>query len=620
MSPSLPVFPAFVASSRARSAGALACLLSSAALAQPAPADSLPTVVVTATRMAQPLSEVLADVSVLDRAAIERSGASGVADLLARLPGIEFARNGGPGTSTSVFVRGGETRHTAVYIDGVRVDSQSTGGAAWEQIPLDQIERIEVLRGPAAAVYGSDAVAGVVQLFTRRGDGSARVGAALGVGSWQTRTGQVHASGAAGNLDYALSASHARSDGFNARVAPTANPDADGWQRRAVQARLGWQLQPGHRLDATALASRLRAQYDGSLANDDVASQTLDTATLAWSGRWSEASATRAQLGRSRNTYETRPSFYRTETTLDNLLLQHELRMAEGQRLAATLERREDRLHNPAASASARDLDGRRTQDALALAWLADFGAQALQLHARHDRDSEFGDHGTGSLAWGWRFAPQWRLSASAATSFRAPTLYQRFSEYGVASLVPESGRNVEIGLRWSAGGSEWGATLWRNRVNDLIAFGAAGPCASSFGCYANVARARYEGVTLSGRQRWGDVALRASVDWHDPRNLDTDKLLARRARQLATLGADTTLDGWVLGLEAQAAGARFDDAANTRRLGGYGLLNLRIGRALMPGLLLEGRIDNLADKVYELARTYATPGRNAQLTLRWAL
>ena len=124
----------------------------------------------------------------------------------------------------------------------------------------------------------------------------------------------------------------------------------------------------------------------------------------------------------------------------------------------------------------------------------------------------------------------------------------------------------------------------------------------------------------MSGRQRWGDVALRASVDWHDPRNLDTDKLLARRARQLATLGADTTLDGWVLGLEAQAAGARFDDAANTRRLGGYGLLNLRIGRALMPGLLLEGRIDNLADKVYELARTYATPGRNAQLTLRWAL
>lgn len=605
---------------RARTAGALVCVLSSSAFAQPTPPDALPAVVVTASRMAQPLSAVLADVSVLDRAAIERSGASGVADLLARLPGIEFARNGGPGTSTSVFLRGGETRHTAVYIDGVRIDSQSTGGAAWEQIPLDQIERIEVLRGPAAAVYGSDAVAGVVQLFTRRGGQSTRVGAALGVGSWQTRTAQVNASGGLGEFDYALWASHGRSDGFNARVAATANPDDDGWRRQAAQARVGWQLSSQHRLDATALSSRLRAQYDGSLANDDVSSHTLDSGSLAWSGRWSEASNSRVQLGQSRNTYETRPSFYRTETTLRNLLLQHELHVAEGQRVAATLERREDRLHNPATSAAARDLDGRRLQDALALAWLGDFGAQALQVHARHDRDSEFGGKSTGSLAWGWRFTPQWRFSAAAATSFRAPTLYQRFSEYGVASLVPESGRNVELGLRWSAGGSELGAALWRNRVDQLIAFGAAGACASSFGCYANVARARYEGVTLAGRHDWGGVALRGSIDWHDPRNLDTDKLLARRAQRLATFGVETSLAGWTLGVEAQAAGARFDDAANTRRLGGYGLVNLVAGRMLMPGLSLEGRIDNLGDKAYELARTYATPGRNAQLTLRWTL
>lgn len=156
---------------------------SSTVWAQSAPPAQLDTIVVTATRTPQPLSSVSADITVIDRDEILRAGVTGLADLLARQPGIEFARNGGPGTSTSVFIRGNESRHTAVYIDGVRVDSQSTGGAVWEQIPLDQIERIEVLRGPAAAIYGSDAVAGVVQLFTKQGNGSPRPSASVTVGS-----------------------------------------------------------------------------------------------------------------------------------------------------------------------------------------------------------------------------------------------------------------------------------------------------------------------------------------------------------------------------------------------------------------------------------------------------
>ena len=160
---------------------ALACALPALAqqaapvlLAQNARAPSLGTTVVTATRTRQPLSDLVADVSIIDRQTIENSGSTGLVDMLARLPGVEIARNGGVGNSASVFLRGAEGRFTAVYIDGVRVDSQSTGGAVWEQIPLAQIERIEVLRGPAAAVYGSDAIGGVIQLFTRKGQGPAK--------------------------------------------------------------------------------------------------------------------------------------------------------------------------------------------------------------------------------------------------------------------------------------------------------------------------------------------------------------------------------------------------------------------------------------------------------------
>jgi vitamin B12 transporter len=578
---------------------------------------SLEPVVVTALRAAQPLSSVLADVSVLQRVDIERSGAASIADLLATLPGVEFARNGGPGAGTNVFIRGGEARHTALYIDGVRLDSQSTGGPAWEQIPLDQIERIEVLRGPAAAIYGSDAVAGVVQVFTRRGQGAPRASAALTIASQRTAQAQAGFTGVTETFDYALSAAHGRSDGFNARTAPTANPDDDGWRRSSLQAGAGWQASREHRIEASLLATRLRTQYDGSLASDDVAHHTMRTGSLGWHGRWHDEATSRLELSESRGTYETQPSFYRTETTLRNVVLQHEHRLGP-HALSAIVERREDRLHNPATT-SAAELTGRRTQHGVSLGWRGDFGAHGLQAHVRHDEDSEFGGQNTGSLSWGWRFAPQWRVTAAAATSFRAPTLYQRFSEYGVATLVPESGRNVELGLRWADAGQELGLNVWRNTLSNLISFGAPGTCTSSVGCYQNVGRSRYDGVTLSGRTALRTLALRASVDWHDPRNLDTDKLLARRARHLATLGADTALARWSLGLEIQAAGERFDNAANTQRLGGYGLVNLRAGTTLRPGLTLEARVNNAGDKHYELARTYNTAGRTAQLSLRWA-
>ncbi|NKE66318.1 TonB-dependent receptor [Ramlibacter sp. RBP-2] len=579
---------------------------------------SLDPVIVTASRSPQPLSAVLAEVSVLDRAAIERAGVASVADLLAQLPGIEFARNGGPGTATSVFIRGAETRHAAVYLDGVRIDSQSTGGAMWEQLPLDQIERIEVLRGPAAAVYGSDAVGGVVQLFTHRGKGPARPTAALTAGSRNTAQARAGVSGASGSIDYALSASQGRSDGFNARIAPTANPDRDGWRRGALHARVGLDPAPRHHLDASLLATSLRAQYDGSRASDDVSHHSLRTAALGWQAGWSESSATRVQAGESRSTQETVPTFYRTETTLRNFLIQHEQRIGT-QQLTAALERREDRLDN-SSTAFAPTLVGRRSQDALALGWRGEFGARSLQAHLRHDRDSEFGARSTGSLAWGWRLAPGWRATAAAATSFRAPTLYQRFSEYGVATLVPESGRNVELGIRHAVNRSEWSATLWRNTVNDLLVFGPAGPCVSILGCYQNVGRARMQGLTLAGRTTIASLTLRGSLDWHDPRNLQTGKQLARRARRLATFGADTMWADWSLGVEARAAGPRFENAANTQRLAGYALVNLVASRPLRPGLLIEGRIDNVGDKQYELARSYATAGRAVQLTMRWAL
>lgn len=599
----------------------VAIAIPSAATAQGAPPAAADPIFVTANRLPQPLSSVLADVSVLTRDDIERAGAADVADLLARLPGVEFSRSGGPAATTGVFIRGAESRFTAVYLDGVRVDSQTTGGAAWEQIPLQQIDRIEVLRGPAAAVYGSDAAAGVVQLFTRRGQGAARPSAALTVGSYGTVQGQAGVSGASGALDYALSAAHGRSTGFDSRTAAAVghNPDRDGWTRSSATARLGWQIDPDQRLEASLLASRLRSGYDGFMPDQDEQNMNgLRSGSLTWQARWSGDATTRLQLGRTRSTYESEPDYYRTETTLDNVTLLHEQRLA-GQWLSVTLERLTDALLNPP-TAYTPLLEGKRHQDAVGLGWRADFGNHGLRAQLRHDRDSEFGGKSTGSLAWGWAFMPQWRLTASAATSFRAPTLYQRFSSYGNAALVPESGRNVELGLRWADAASEVSLNVWRNRVADLIGFGAPGPCADAYGCYVNVGSARLDGATLAARTRLAGVTLRGSYDHHDPFDGASGKLLPRRARELFTFGAEGAVAGWTIGTEVQGAGKRYDDAANTQPLGGYGLVNLYASKALAEGFTLDARIDNLANKRYELAQTYATAGRNAQLTLRWAM
>lgn len=581
--------------------------------------ETTDTVVITATRTAQPLSRVLADISVLDREAIVRSGADSVADLLARLPGIEFARNGGPAGVTSVFIRGAESRHTAVFVDGLRIDSQATGGAPWELLPLDQIERIEVLRGPAAAVYGSDAVGGVVQLFTRRGRGGWQGNVALSAGSRDTVQASAALGGMAGATDYALSASQGRSRGFSARVDAGSNPDDDGWRRGSVQGRVGMRLAPGQRIEAALLASNLWGRYDGfSATDDDVARQTLRALDLQWQGQWSAQAETRLQVGEARNTYASQPESYRTETTLRTAVLQHDQRVG-GHRLTLALERKQDELLNPA-NAYAAALRGTRHQDAVALGWQAQLGAQQLQAHWRYDHDSEFGGQPTGSVAWGWQVVPAWRISASAATAFRAPTLYQRFSEFGVARLMPETARNLELALRWASEGAEFSATAWRNRVRQLIVFGAAGPCASAYGCYENADRAQYDGLTLAGRAMLAGVALHGALDWHDPRDVDTGKLLARRARARAVLGAAARWAGWDLGLDVQAAGGRFDDAANTQRLGGYGAVNLRAERPLTDGLRLVLRLDNAGAKDYQLARNYPTAGRTAQLGLRWRL
>lgn len=578
---------------------------------------ALADVVVTATRVAQPLTDVLADVSLVDRETLERSGAASLADVLARLPGVEFTRNGGPAATTSLYLRGGETRHTLLLIDGVRVDSQSTGGAAWQVLAVSQIERIELLRGPAAAIYGSDAIGGVVQVITKKGEGPAQPSLSVGVGSHGTRTLQANVSGSQGAWDYALGLGRETSTGFNAQ--PAANPDKDGYGRTNGSARLGLQVNADHRVEATWLGSKGNSGYDAFMSTaDDRSLADLSALGLSWQARWSDVWRSRVAVTRGSDRYETTPSPYLTDTTVTTYLWHNEWKLGMHQ-LTAALERREDALTN----ASTTPVNTQRSQNALALGYGAKMGAHTVQLNLRRDDDSEFGARTTGNAGYAFALTPAWRVTASAGTAFRAPTLYQRYSQYGLPTLKPEESNNRELGLKYAAQGSSFSVVAYRNRVTNLITYvSGPGSCANGVGtyagCYGNTGKASYSGVTVAGATRWGSVGLNASLDLQNPKDDITGKRLARRAKQVLKLGADTQVAGWGLGGDVLLSGDRFNNAANTQRLGGYGVLNLSATKALQPGLDLVARLDNVANRDYQTITGYATGGRTAYLGLKW--
>ncbi|MFN3612665.1 TonB-dependent receptor domain-containing protein, partial [Tepidimonas sp.] len=352
---------------------------------------------------------------------------------------------------------------------------------------------------------------------------------------------------------------------------------------------------------------------------DDQSRHRLRTAGLHWTARWSEVWSTRASLTRGTDRYETTPSPYLTETRVTTALLRNEVRLGQGL-MTVDLERREDALDNRSTTPPRTD----RHQNALAVGYGWRSGPHHLQVNARHDDDSEFGGQSTGLLAYGYDVSRTLRVTASAGTAFRVPTLFQRFSKYGKPDLKAEKGRNVEAGLHWQSGADRLSVVAYRNRVRDLIGYvSGPGPCVNGVGtyagCYDNVGRARLTGVTFSGGTRVGAVNLGASWDVMRPKNEVTDKWLARRPRTQATLTADTLVAGWRLGGEVQVVGERYDDAANTRRLAPYTLLNLTAERPLGRDWRVLARLDNATDRAYETVAGYATPGRTLFVGLSWA-
>lgn len=610
---------------------ALTLALAIAAIGAPAFAQSVTradTVVVTATRNAQPASEVLSDTLVIGADDIANSGAGSVTDLLARQRGIEVARNGGPGTTSSVFIRGANANQNVVLVDGVRIGSSTTGAAAWNAIPLSAIDHIEIVYGPLSTLYGADAIGGVVQIFTRKGSGAPRLSADVGFGSENTRSYDAAVAGATGgehDFHYSLSAGKEKSDGFSATTPGnySFNPDDDGYDSRNAAGQFSLKLAPGHEIGLTFLDSRMDAQYDNGAGSYDARNlQKLDTVSVYAKDRflpnWTslvQASRSDDKSGSDGGVEDYNRSQINTRQT--DFLWQNDIVIGRDL-LQVLFEHRKEEV----VSSSTPVMDGDRETNSVAASYTLKRGAQQAALSLRNDNSTQYGSRTTGSLAYGYHVTNALRASASFGTSFRAPTFNDLYYPgYGVASNRPEKGRNAEAGLYFDDGVTQLSATYYRNRVTDLLVNTDVCPVepeTHAYGCAYNVDKALLEGVTLSGARRFGDLGLHASVDLQDPRDETTDKLLVRRARQHGELALDYTIGPVKGGVEWQVSGKRYDDIANQTRLGGYGLLNLYATYQLAPEWSVLLRWNNATDKHYELAQYYGTAGAQGFIGLRY--
>lgn len=611
-------------------------LLSSPALAAP---DDL--IVVTASRTPERLSAVGQSVTVIGAEELQRRQAYSVVEALRLVPGVAFSRNGGAGTATAVYIRGAETDQTVALIDGVKVNDPAAVGGGFNFGPLltGNLERIELLRGPASVVWGSQAIGGVVHLITQT-PGETLAGNVRGELGWRNSAELVgNISGRAGPLAASLGAGWFRSDGVSAFNEVRGGRERDGFENIGANGRLSLALDANVDLEARAFFAKARTDIDGFPAPLFALADTADVAKSTQFVGYAGANV-RLFEGRLTNRFGYAHTIIdREDRNRDNPLsgfdalgrtqrfeYQGVLSLGRG-RLVFGAEREQSRLFNQ--SRGGVPLRARARIDSLYLQVnLTPLDGVDLGAGVRHDDHDQFG--GSTIVSASASLSPNGgatRLRASYAEGFKAPSLFQLFSSFGNPGLAPEQSASLDAGLtqRLLGDGVEVSATwfrrLTRNQIDFVSCFNnPAAFCAGRpFGTYDNIRRTRGEGVELAMTLRpVAGLTAVAGYTFLDAINRDNGRQLARRPRNTAQVSLDAELGaGFSLGGNIQIVDARFDDPANARRLPGYVLADLRASWALNERLELYGRIENLFDERYETVFLYGTPGRSAFVGVR---
>ena len=592
------------------------------------PTSTMDEVVVTANRRAQTVDDTLVSVSVIGRKQIEQSAATNMPELLQGVAGITMSPKGGYGSNSTMHLRGTNAGHVLVLVDGIKVGSATTGQFSWEHLPPSLIERIEVVRGPLSSLYGSEAIGGVVQIFTRK---QTKKGLTAhiegGLGNRRTQDSTASIAGSDGKNYFSLAMSRFASNGFNAMTLPSGEnpkPDDDGYLNLSFSARLGRRLHNGE-IEVTWMRVEGDNDFDDRFSSStDHTSETLQQ-TAGMSLRVSpmknlEVSITGSATKDSVENFADGTSDGQFTTKSTALAGQGNLLLGDNHILTTGIDARHEQVSGISAyDVTTRDLLG------LFMQLQSTFGKHDWQLGGRWDDIEEVGKHTTYNAAWGYNLPYGMRLTASHGTGFKAPTfnqLYYPEDMFGIGNpnLKPEKSKSWELGLDGKVQNWRWSVHTFHTKVENLINWTPV-DSEDPFGQWnpSNIATAKIQGVetTLRGSVQDWDMGL--NMTWMNPKDDITDKRLTNRPTKTLQLDLDRTLlEDWRLGTTLHLQDHQYGNASNTERVAGHGVVHLRGEYTFAKNWLAKASIKNLLDHNYQATRNYNAMGRMFLLTLGW--
>lgn len=563
-------------------------------------------IIVTATRTAQIADQSLAPVIVIDRDQIVQSQAVDVAELLRKHAGLDIARNGGPGQATSLFLRGTDSNHVLVMVDGVKINPGTIGGAALQNIDPDLIERIEIVKGPRSALYGSEAVGGVINIMTRRAASDLSGAAYAGAGRYDTRKAgaSLHMAGEGSRLG--MDMAYTDTAGFPAR---TASDYANGYDNRSIN------LYGGKRLgNIDVEISHWQAEGTSDYLDFFLAPVSQDYANhvtaLNLAAAPSDSWSTTLHLSQAQDDIDQHDSNDYAHTRRDTLDWQNNLQLDTDQLLTAGLYAARDRTSSSVFGSGFREITNTRAifaQDDLS------HGQHRILLAARFTDHDAFGGHITWDGEYGYHFTDRTRFSAAIGTAFRAPDATDRFGFGGDPTLNPETSRNVELGLHHHLDAQQTLAvSIFNNRIKDLIEYDL------NANKMMNIGRARIRGIEAVYDIQARPWAVHVEAIAQNPEDTINNEPLARRAKRTLTASLSYDVGRYCFGADWLATSRRKDSPFSDIHNPGYGLLNLTARAAISSRWTLQARLENAADQHYTLADGYNTAGRSFYAELRY--
>ena len=605
-------------------------------------------VVVTASRTAQSIDETLAPVSVITRDDIEKKQATSVSELLKTIPGVSITSNGGPGAQTSIFIRGASSSQTLVLVDGQRINSATGGTAAIQYLNPEQIERIEIVRGPRSSLYGADAIGGVIQIFTRKGKGEPSFTVRAGTGSRNTNELGLNFSGQSEGTRFSFGANLFETDGHdftNDKYSNNLgqNKDDDAFRNKSLSANLSHEFDNGIEAGVSISHSQGKTEYDG-YTTDSVYNKypyapytEFKNSTLGayLAANVNDLWATRVDLGYSNiktdNLGENdspvapySPSMY--ETSRVSALWQNDIFWSDSQILTTGLDFYNDKVDgtttytNPATGT----VEDSRYNVAIFVQNQTEFEASDLLVGMRTDKNEVYGTNTTGNAAWGFDLPKAMRLVASYGIGFRAPTfndLYypeDSFGYVGNPDVQPEKSKNYELELSGKHKFADWSVSIFQNDIDDMISWE---PNGSGKNQPTNVQNARIRGVEVTATTQVIGWGINASITLLDPKDLTNDRLLIRRPKQSFVLDADRDFGQFTLGgtFKAQSYSNEYAFSGDSIRLNGFATMDLRAGCKFTKEFKTELKVVNILDKEYQTANGYNAEPRGTFVTLIWS-